>query len=71
MAKTSTTTIDCVHHWLIEAPAGETSQGVCKHCGDAKAFKNGHQKTAQPQARKQPPVTLRTLPPMVLRGDQD
>lgn len=28
------------HHWIIEAPAGSTSKGVCKHCNAVKNFKN-------------------------------
>ena len=31
---------NCVHHWLIEAPNGRESYGVCKICGKQKAFVN-------------------------------
>ncbi len=24
----------CVHHWVIEAPSGHTSSGICKLCGE-------------------------------------
>ena len=30
----------CRHHWLIEAPHGATSMGVCKLCGSQKEFRN-------------------------------
>ena len=31
---------ECVHHWIIETPAGRTSGGVCKHCGETRDFLN-------------------------------
>jgi hypothetical protein len=34
-------TTDCQHHWVIDAPNGRTSSGVCKHCGEHKTFRNG------------------------------
>lgn len=30
----------CRHYWLIEAPAGRISQGVCKYCGEQQGFSN-------------------------------
>jgi hypothetical protein len=33
---------NCVHHWLIEAPSGRESTGVCKHCGTKKSFANSN-----------------------------
>ncbi len=30
----------CRHHWIIEAPSGPTSRGVCKLCGAEKEFMN-------------------------------
>lgn len=30
----------CQHHWLIEPPKGPTSQGVCRLCGEERAFQN-------------------------------
>ena len=30
----------CVHHYVIETPAGETSPGICRNCGAEKQFKN-------------------------------
>lgn len=28
----------CCHYWIIEAPEGPTSKGVCKFCGAEKEF---------------------------------
>jgi hypothetical protein len=30
----------CVHHWLIESPAGPTSEGRCRRCRAVKTFSN-------------------------------
>ena len=30
----------CQHHWVIEAPSGPHSRGVCRNCGLEKVFKN-------------------------------
>lgn len=30
----------CKHHWLIKTANGETSEGVCKKCGDTRVFSN-------------------------------
>jgi hypothetical protein len=30
----------CRHHWLIEAPQGSTSKGICKVCGEHREFRN-------------------------------
>lgn len=30
----------CVHHWLIETPAGATSKGRCKRCKATREFSN-------------------------------
>jgi hypothetical protein len=35
-----TATIDCRHHWKIEAPNGATSRGTCKKCGEEREFAN-------------------------------
>ena len=35
----------CVHHWIIDSPAGETSLGVCKHCGTSREFRNESERT--------------------------
>ena len=32
----------CPHHWLIEPPGGPTSKGVCRICGEERAFENYH-----------------------------
>ncbi len=30
----------CKHHWVIDAPSGPLSRGVCRICGVEKMFKN-------------------------------
>jgi hypothetical protein len=30
----------CVHHWVIDTPAGSTSTGVCRICGEHRVFSN-------------------------------
>ena len=30
----------CAHHWVIVAPNGPTSEGVCQICGHRKDFQN-------------------------------
>ncbi len=30
----------CTHHWVIERPAGPTSEGVCQKCGETRQFSN-------------------------------
>ena len=32
--------IVCRHYWLIEAPEGPTSLGVCRYCGQERTFEN-------------------------------
>lgn len=39
--KVMTRADNCVHHWVIEEPAGETSNGVCQHCLQERRFSNG------------------------------
>lgn len=51
----------CVHHWVIDSPAGETSLGVCKHCGSSREFKNESERTfylakKTPAAPQSPPA---------------
>jgi hypothetical protein len=31
---------DHAHHWLIEEANGPSSVGICKRCGQIRAFKN-------------------------------
>jgi hypothetical protein len=33
----------CVHHWMIEAPKGRESRGVCKNCGQIRNFANSNE----------------------------
>jgi hypothetical protein len=30
----------CRHHWIIDPPAGPTSRGHCKNCGEERFFLN-------------------------------
>ena len=30
----------CQHHWIIEAPTGPVSMGVCQICEEVREFKN-------------------------------
>ena len=36
----------CQHHWLIAPPSGPTSQGVCRFCGEERAFQNHQSATS-------------------------
>ena len=31
---------DCIHHWIIEIPAGPSSKGRCKRCRINRTFSN-------------------------------
>ncbi len=30
----------CEHHWVIDKPAGPTSRGTCRSCGEERDFQN-------------------------------
>ena len=32
--------LHCAHHWVIAAPNGPTSEGVCQRCGHHREFVN-------------------------------
>ena len=32
--------VTCSHHWIIKAPLGPISRGVCRLCNEARQFKN-------------------------------
>ncbi len=36
----------CTHHWVIAAPNGPTSEGVCQRCGHQRAFVNSVEHTS-------------------------
>ncbi len=36
----------CAHHWLIDRPAGPTSEGVCRRCGEKREFANSQALTS-------------------------
>lgn len=37
--------LKCIHHWVIESPAGPQSLGVCKVCNVNKLFSNSDKDT--------------------------
>ena len=43
----------CKHHWLIESPAGETSMGRCKICGEERKFQNYNNSSVYPRRYSQ------------------
>ena len=47
---------ECIHHWVLDAPAGPVSKGRCKLCGRTGEFVNsmGHRITwwDSPRVRK-------------------
>ena len=45
----------CAHYWLIETPAGESSEGRCKHCGKSRAFLNYSQRRTMTRSVKPAP----------------
>jgi len=38
MAKDKTIDTECTHHWQLEPPSGELTNGTCKKCGTEKQF---------------------------------
>lgn len=64
-ASQSTTETTCVHHWVIDSPSGSTSMGVCRICGERRAFANyvsdfifeGDSAESLPQGGWKKPVT--------------
>ena len=37
---------NCAHHWVIAAPNGPTSEGVCQRCGEKREFTNSAESTS-------------------------
>lgn len=52
---------ECAHHWMIETPSGETSQGICKHCGATRRFFNSS--SGRPMTRAGKPAAQVVLAP--------
>lgn len=42
----------CIHHWLITPPAGPTSYGDCKLCGEEREFVNAEDKYRKPSLQE-------------------
>ncbi|MSQ40830.1 MAG: hypothetical protein EXR55_04075 [Dehalococcoidia bacterium] len=40
MEQSPLATPQCAHFWMIESPRGPYSSGLCKYCGEARAFRN-------------------------------
>jgi len=36
----------CVHHWVIDPPAGPVSKGTCRSCGEERDFPNFNEGSA-------------------------
>lgn len=44
----------CVHHWVIEAARGVTSNGECNKCGEVREFLNWQETDPKKQRRPLP-----------------
>jgi len=42
----------CAHHWMIDTPNGESSEGHCKRCGKSRAFLNYSQRKVMTRSVK-------------------
>lgn len=42
----------CVHHWLLEPPAGPTSEATCERCDAVREFSNGEQQISMREANR-------------------
>jgi len=40
MLKSETKQQNCIHHWIIDTPDGQTSYGKCRICGAVTEFSN-------------------------------
>lgn len=64
-------TEDCTHHWKIETPAGETSMGICNHCGGTRVFSNSlvisqvYKDTLRTLRIRMAPILLKTNEPRI------
>ena len=71
-AGTPVTQASCRHHWVIEAPNGPISRGVCKLCHAEKDFQNSFRdpvttETHHPDALLHPakhPIVLASRKPI-------
>jgi len=43
---------DCIHHYRIETPSGESSKAVCLRCGFGREFQNYEPVTLETRGRK-------------------
>ena len=61
--KSTATNASCVHHWVIEAPNGRESHGVCRRCGHERSFANSTENVMWEHTN-----TLRSTPGSGLRS---
>ena len=50
----------CAHHWVIAAPNGPTSEGVCQRCGEQRDFQNSLPHQPWPVSSKSSSTVTRT-----------
>ena len=47
----------CSHHWLLSAPAGDSTVGVCKLCGETRQFNDAYQAPSRSVHNAKPKAT--------------
>ncbi len=52
---------ECAHHWMIDTPNGETSEGNCKSCGKKREFLNYSQRKVMTRSVKPAPGVAQKL----------
>ena len=52
---------ECAHHWMIDTPNGETSEGHCKSCGKKREFLNYSQRKVMTRSVKPTPAAAQKL----------
>ncbi len=41
----------CHHHWMLASPAGDSTSGVCKNCGQIRKFNDAYQAPSRNTSR--------------------
>lgn len=52
---------ECAHHWMIDTPNGETSEGHCKSCGKKREFLNYSQRKVMTRSVKPAPAAAQKM----------
>ena len=52
VAQSDVSSDGCAHHWMIDTPNGESSEGHCKRCGKSRAFLNYSQRKVMTRSVK-------------------